>query len=93
MPGDACDLHIGLLAEMDHSIQTITPALVATIERMEMDELMDRRSGIAKAMYVAQLVDEASCGPGLRAWGGEQVSSVSRTSCANCISEPDRFDG
>jgi len=31
MPGDSCDLHAGLLAEMDHSIQTITPALVATI--------------------------------------------------------------
>ncbi|ANI79433.1 Crp/Fnr family transcriptional regulator [Sphingobium sp. EP60837] len=64
MPGDACDLHIGLLAEMDHSIQTITPALVATIDRMEMDELMDRRPGIAKAMYVAQLVDEGT----MRAW-------------------------
>ncbi len=24
MPGDTCDLHIGLLAEMDHGIQTIT---------------------------------------------------------------------
>ncbi|MFC4594322.1 Crp/Fnr family transcriptional regulator [Sphingobium tyrosinilyticum] len=64
MPGDACDLHIGLLAEMDHSIQTITPALVATIDRTEMDELMDRRPGIAKAMYVAQLVDEGT----MRAW-------------------------
>lgn len=26
MPGDACDLHIKLLAEMDHSIQAITNA-------------------------------------------------------------------
>lgn len=36
MPGDSCDLHIGLLAEMDHNIQTITPARVATVERAEM---------------------------------------------------------
>ncbi|RZL19650.1 MAG: Crp/Fnr family transcriptional regulator [Sphingomonas sp.] len=64
MPGDACDLHIGLLAEMDHSIQTITPARVATIERVDMDELMRRRPAIAKAMYIAQLVDEGT----MRAW-------------------------
>lgn len=64
MPGDSCDLHIGLLAEMDHSIQTITPALVATIDRAAMDDLMDHRPRIAKAMYVAQLVDEGT----MRAW-------------------------
>ncbi|RZI54086.1 MAG: Crp/Fnr family transcriptional regulator [Pseudomonas sp.] len=64
MLGDACDLHIGLLAEMDHSIQTITPARFATIERVDMDELMIRRPAIAKAMYIAQLVDEGT----MRAW-------------------------
>ncbi|WP_051916179.1 Crp/Fnr family transcriptional regulator [Sphingomonas sp. STIS6.2] len=64
MPGDACDLHIGLLAEMDHSIQTMTPARVATIERVEMDELMMRRPAIARAMYIAQLIDEGT----MRAW-------------------------
>jgi CRP-like cAMP-binding protein len=64
MPGDCCDLHIGLLAEMDHSIQTITPALVATVERDEMDIIMDRHRGVAKAMYVSQLVDEGT----MRAW-------------------------
>ena len=26
MPGDACDLHIGLVDQMDHSIQTVTEA-------------------------------------------------------------------
>lgn len=64
MPGDACDLHIGLLAEMDHSIQTITPARVATIDRIEMDAMMERRPGIARAMYISQLVDEGT----MRAW-------------------------
>lgn len=64
MPGDACDLHIGLLAEMDHGIQTITSARVATVERGEMDDLMDRRPGIAKAMYISQLIDEGT----MRAW-------------------------
>ncbi len=64
MPGDSCDLHIGLLAEMDHSIQTISPALVSTIERIRMDEMMDAHRGIAKAMYLGQLIDEGT----MRAW-------------------------
>lgn len=64
MPGDCCDLHIGLLAEMDHSIQVLEPAKVATIERLQMDEIMERHHGIAKAMYISQLVDEGT----LRAW-------------------------
>lgn len=64
MPGDACDLHIGMLAEMDHSIQTVTKALVATISRSAMDEMFAEYPRIATAMYVAQLVDEGT----LRAW-------------------------
>ena len=64
MPGDSCDLHIGLLAEMDHSIQTITPALVATIERVQMDKIMEAHRGVAKAMYLGQLIDEGT----MRAW-------------------------
>lgn len=64
MPGDFCDHHIGLLAEMDHSIQTIGPGLVATIDRTEIDALMDRHRGIAKAIYMAQLIDEGT----MRAW-------------------------
>jgi CRP-like cAMP-binding protein len=64
MPGDACDPQIGLLAEMDHSIQTITSALVATIDRSDVDSLMDNHRGIAKSIYMAQLVDEAT----MRAW-------------------------
>lgn len=64
MPGDSCDHRIGLLAEMDHSIQTITPAVVATIAQEDMDALMDANQRIAKAIYIAQLVDEGT----LRAW-------------------------
>ena len=64
MPGDSGDLHVALLAEMDHSIQTITPARVATIERTGMDSIMTSRPNVAKAMYIAQLIDEGT----LRAW-------------------------
>ncbi|WP_205691864.1 Crp/Fnr family transcriptional regulator [Caulobacter soli] len=64
MPGDCCDLHIGLLAEMDHSIQTVTQAVIATIDREVMDAIMDGHRGVAKAMYSAQLIDEGT----MRAW-------------------------
>lgn len=64
MPGDCCDLHVGLLEEMDHCIQAITPALVATISRVEMDAIMGQNPNIAKALYIAQLVDEGT----MRAW-------------------------
>lgn len=72
MPGDSCDLHVGLLAEMDHGIQTITPATVATIGRAQMDELIDAHPAIGKAMYMAQLIDEGT----MRAW----ITSMGRRS-------------
>lgn len=64
MPGDCCDLHTGLLAAVDHGIQTVTHASVATIDRDDMERLMDRYGAIAKAMYVSQLVDEGT----MRSW-------------------------
>ncbi|WP_076068156.1 Crp/Fnr family transcriptional regulator [Sphingomonas montana] len=64
MPGDACDLHIKLLAEMDHSIQAITTAMVATVGKAEMQAMMLAHPNIASAMYAAQLVDEGI----MRAW-------------------------
>ncbi len=64
MPGDTCDLHIGLLAEMDHGIQTITPATFATVERLVLDQIFEEHPKIAKAIYIAQLVDEGT----MRAW-------------------------
>lgn len=64
MPGDACDLHIKLLAEMDHGIQAITAAMVATVPRADMQTMMDERPSIARAMYSAQLIDEGI----MRSW-------------------------
>ncbi len=64
MPGDACDLHVKLLAEMDHSIQAITPASVAMVSKNDMAALMQQHPNIAAAMYSAQLVDEGV----MRAW-------------------------
>ena len=64
MTGDACDLNISILDEMDHGIQAITAAQVAVIPKAVMDALMTDHPNIARAMYTAQLIDEGV----LRAW-------------------------
>ena len=64
MPGDCCDLHIGLLDKMDHGIQSVTPVNFTTIGRVEMDAIMDNYPSVARAMYIAQLVDEGT----MRSW-------------------------
>ena len=64
MPGDFCDMHAGVLEEMDHSIATLTPARVAVVPRAEIEALMEARPAIMRAFWWTQLVDEGV----LRAW-------------------------
>lgn len=58
MPGDFCDMHVAVLAEMDHSIATLTDAQVVTIPRDQMETLVEIRPDLAKAFWWTQLVDE-----------------------------------
>ncbi len=58
MPGDFCDMHVALLAQMDHSIAMLTDASVATIPLDQMETLVEARPGLAKAFWWTQLVDE-----------------------------------
>lgn len=58
MPGDFCDMHVAVLAEMDHSIATLTEATVVTIPREQMEILVEVRPSLAKAFWWTQLVDE-----------------------------------
>jgi len=82
MPGDSCDIHAGVLAEMDHSIQTLTPARVALIERAEIERLIEERPRIARALWATQLVDEGT----LRAWivSMGRRSSIARVAHLMC---------
>ncbi len=77
MPGDCCDLHIKLLAEMDHGIQAITTAMVATIAQPQMQTMMRDQPNIAQAMYTAQLIDEGV----MRAW----IVSMGRRSASERV--------
>lgn len=55
MPGDSCDLHVDLLTEMDHSIQTTTACRVATVKGEVMNMIFDDHPEVMRAMYLAQL--------------------------------------
>ena len=64
IPGDWCDLHIFILKRMDHSIGLLSDARVALIAEERIIELLDNQPRIARAMFWASLVDEAT----LREW-------------------------
>ena len=82
MPGDTCDMHVAMLAEMDHSIQTLTDARVAMIDRSQMKHLVETRPMIAQALWSTQLVDEST----LRAWivSMGRRSSIARVAHLMC---------
>jgi CRP-like cAMP-binding protein len=82
LPGDACDLHIGMLAEMDHNLQALTPCEVALIPGDSMELLLEDHPAVARAMYKSQLIDEGI----LRAWivSMGRRSSVERVAHLMC---------
>ena len=82
LPGDCCDLHVGILAEMDHNLQALTPCSVALIAGDRMEALLEDHPTVARAMYKSQLIDEGI----LRAWivSMGRRSSVERVAHIMC---------
>lgn len=64
MPGDFCDIHIGILEEMDHSVGTITACKVVAVPRETMETLVLATPRLTHAFWRAQLVDQGV----MRAW-------------------------
>ena len=64
IPGDFCDLHVGILARMDHSIEALTPCRVAYLSSDGLDRLTEERGRLTRALWWATLLDEAI----LREW-------------------------
>lgn len=64
LPGDFCDLHVGHLDQMDHSIGTLTKCMIATVPRERMDALIVASPALTHAFWRTQLVDEGV----LRSW-------------------------
>lgn len=59
LPGDLCDHNVFILREMDHSIGTLTPAVVAEIGRNDMDQVTLRHPRITQAFWWETLVNAA----------------------------------
>ncbi|MHC2019947.1 helix-turn-helix domain-containing protein [Methylobacterium sp. CM6247] len=64
LPGDFCDLDVGLLDKMDHTLTTVSSCRIVHIAPETIAELMREHPGIARALRMATLVDEAT----LREW-------------------------
>jgi CRP-like cAMP-binding protein len=58
VPGDPCDAEIFILKEMDHSIGTLAPSVIASISGDTMKDLLLNRPGIALAFWWSTLQDE-----------------------------------
>ncbi|MET0222397.1 MAG: Crp/Fnr family transcriptional regulator [Bradyrhizobium sp.] len=63
LPGDFCDVHVAILKQMDHSITTLSDCDVVEIPIASI-EGMTTRPNLARALWWATLVDEAT----LREW-------------------------
>jgi CRP-like cAMP-binding protein len=58
VPGDPCDSEIFILDQMDHSIGTLAPSMVASVSGARMKELLLNRASIALAFWWNTLQDE-----------------------------------
>ncbi|MGN7295400.1 Crp/Fnr family transcriptional regulator [Rhizobium sp. SAFR-030] len=58
VPGDPCDSEIFILNEMDHSIGTLAPSVVASISGKTMKDLLLNRPSLALAFWWNTLQDE-----------------------------------
>ncbi len=56
-PGESCDAHAFLLAVMDHSIATTTPAIYAEIKRARFESLTASDHSLAEAFWCESLVN------------------------------------
>lgn len=64
VPGDACDLDVALLTQMDHTITTLSACRVVRIPIDVVKRIMDEHPAIARSLRMGTLVDEAT----LREW-------------------------
>ena len=64
IPGDLCDMQIFILKKMDHSLGLLSDARIALIPERAMLDLLETHPQVARALFWATLVDEAT----LREW-------------------------
>lgn len=83
IPGDFCDLHVGILARMDHAIEAVTPCRVAYLSSEGLDRLTEERGRLTRALWWATLLDEAI----LREWIVNNGRRDARAAMAHLLCE------
>lgn len=59
LPGDFCDLYAATLKRMDHGVLSLTECMVVDIPHTVIDEIMENRPNLARALWWATLADQA----------------------------------
>ncbi len=59
IPGDLCDMHVFLARAMDHSIGSISPVRIASIQREHMMDVFTQRPRISAALWWSSMQEEA----------------------------------
>jgi CRP-like cAMP-binding protein len=59
VPGDFVDLHAFPLKVLDHDVQTITPATVASVPHSELEAIMRDLPGLSRKLWFSTLIDAA----------------------------------
>lgn len=57
LPGDVCDSYLPWLAQMDHSIGTLTDVIYAELRREDAERLIAEHPAIGRALWVQTLMD------------------------------------
>lgn len=83
IPGDFCDLHITVLGHMDHAIGAITDCQVADLHSDQIQNLIQTKPRVAKALWWSTLVDEAI----LRTWLANVAHRASGCRLAHLLCE------
>jgi len=59
IPGDICDGHMMVMAEMDHNVGTLTPCTIAYMQHQALLELTEKHPTVAQALWWTALVQES----------------------------------
>lgn len=59
LPGDLCDIRVGLVRRMDHSIGALTPLIAGIVQSDELHATMDKHPRLSRALWWSSFVEES----------------------------------
>lgn len=59
LPGDLCDIRVGLVRQMDHNIAALSPMLAGILPAADVHALMEAHPRLARALWWASFVEES----------------------------------